>query len=183
MTIKEFKMKKMTKVILGATLLPILLSSAAVMAKGGDKDGEKGSRHEQCERGSEKGLMKQLDLTTEQQAKMDEMRKANREEMQSGRDAKRGQMQAMHKQEQQLVMAKDFDEKAAQNLAKQMVDTQAAQRVEKLKKRFDMMSVLTPEQKTKLVELQQAQMDNCDMDGDKQGHKNKGNKGNNKGSN
>ena len=174
-------MKKMTKVILSATVLPILLSSAAVMAKGGDKEG----RHDQCERGSEKGLIKQLDLTAEQQAQMDEIRKAGREDMQADRDVRKAEKQAMRAQEKQLVMAEDFDEAAAQELAKKMVDDQAEKRVEKLEKRFEMMSVLTPEQKTKLVELQQAQMEKCDMDGDKQGHKNKDGKGNkgNKGSN
>jgi protein CpxP len=171
-------MKKMTKIILSAALLPVVLGSAAVMAKGGDKEGNKGGRHEQCGRGSDKGLIKQLDLTAEQKTKIEEMRQANREEMKNDREAKRAEKQAMHKQEQQLVMASDFDEQAAQDLAKQMVDTQAEQRVERLKNRFDMMSVLTPEQKEKLVELQQAQMEKCDMDGDKQGHKNKDKKGN-----
>jgi Spy/CpxP family protein refolding chaperone len=171
--IKEFKMKKMTKVILGATVLPILLSSAAVMAKGGEKEGNKGARHEQCERGAEKGLMKSLNLTAEQQAKMDELRQAGRDSMKNDREARKEQMQAMHKQEQQLVMAQDFDAKAAQELATKMVNEQAEKRVEKLKKRFEMMNILTAEQKAQLSELQQKQMGSCDMDGGHHGKKNK----------
>ncbi|MHA2939342.1 CpxP family protein [Vibrio sp. RC27] len=168
-------MKKMTKVILGATVLPILLSTTAVMAKGGGKEG----RDDNCRHGSEKSLMKKLDLTSEQQAKMDELRKAGRDNMAKDRNERQAEMQAMRAQEKQIVMAADFDEAAAQELAKKMVDDQAEKRVEQLKKRFEMMSILTPEQKEKLVELQQDQMGSCDMDGKKGGHKHKGNKGSN----
>lgn len=50
------------------------------------------------------------------------MREANREEMHANRGQNHDAMKALHSQERALVLAADFDQAAAENLAKQMVD-------------------------------------------------------------
>lgn len=156
-------MKLAKKMILAAAMLPLTLGTTAAFAFGGhgwDKDGD-GS----CGGKGERGIWKQLDLTAEQQAQLKDMREANREEMRANRGQNRDAMKALHAQERSLVLAADFDQVAAENLAKQMVDQQVTHRVKMMEKRHQMMSILTAEQKTKLQSLQQAQMDQCMMDG------------------
>lgn len=184
-------MKKMTKVFLAASVLPVVLGSASAFAKGGNGDDDfRGNRDrddrrfEQCERQDPRGMMRELNLTAEQQTKMRELRQAERNDMQTERQAHRDQMRALRQQENKLTMGANFDEKAAQELAKQMVDIQAANRAEKMqdrqvkmmKHRYEMMSILTPEQKAKFAELQEQRMDkmgDCDFQpgqgGDKRG--------------
>ena len=53
-----------------------------------------------------------------------------------------------------MLLADTFDEAAANELAKQMVEKQTERRVKMLEKQHQMLSILTPEQKTKYVELQ-----------------------------
>ncbi len=74
-------------------------------------------------------------------------------------------MKALHAQERALVLAADFDQAAAENLAKQMVDQQVTHRVKMMEKRHQMMSILTAEQKAKLQTLQQEKMAECMQDG------------------
>lgn len=79
------------------------------------------------------------------------MREADRAEMKAKRGAnktaKMAQMKAHHEKVQALVLADNFDEAAANDLASQMVAKQTERRVAMLKKQHDMMSVLTAEQK------------------------------------
>ncbi len=167
-------MKKMTKVLLAASVLPVVLGSASAFAKGGNGDDDfRGKRDrddrrfEQCERQDPRGMMRELNLTAEQRDKMRDFRQTDRNDMQTERQAHRDQMRALHQQENKLMMGANFDEKAAHNLAKQMVDIQAANRVEMMKNRFEMMSILTPEQKAKFTELQEQRMDkmgDCDFE-------------------
>ncbi|EMB50251.1 repressor CpxP [Vibrio mimicus] len=157
-------MKLAKKMTLAAAILPLTLGTTAAFAYGGhgwDKEGDG-----PCGGHGERGIWKQLDLTAEQQTQLKEMRDANREEMRANRGQNRDVMKALHTQERALVLSADFDQAAAENLAKQMVDQQVAHRVNMMEKHHQMMSILTAEQKTKLQSLQQAKMDQCMMDGE-----------------
>ncbi|ELV5030345.1 CpxP family protein [Vibrio cholerae] len=164
-------MKLAKKMILAAAVLPLTLGTTAALAYGGHGWDKEGDGH--CGDRGERGIWKQLDLTAEQQAQLKEMREAGREEMrEAGREemrANRGQnhdaMKALHAQERALVLAADFDQAAAENLAKQMVDQQVTHRVNMMEKRHQMMSILTAEQKAKLQTLQQEKMAECMQDG------------------
>ncbi|MGL6025610.1 MAG: CpxP family protein [Vibrio sp.] len=133
------------------------LRTNAVFAYGGHSN-HKGDGP--CGRG-EVRLWKQLDLTSEQQAQLQKLRDTHRDEMRNTRDDKRAAMKALHDQERALVLAADFDQAAAQNLAQQMVEQQVVQRVNMLQHRQQMMNVLTAEQKAKWQTLQQDQMQQC----------------------
>ncbi|CSA30323.1 repressor CpxP [Vibrio cholerae] len=148
-------MKLAKKMILAAAVLPLTLGTTAALAYGGHGWDKEGDGH--CGDRGERGIWKQLDLTAEQQAQLKEMR-ANRGQ---SHDA----MKALHAQERALVLAADFDQAAAENLAKQMVDQQVTHRVKMMEKRHQMMSILTAEQKAKLQTLQQEKMAECMQDG------------------
>ncbi|KOO11405.1 hypothetical protein AKJ18_29285, partial [Vibrio xuii] len=47
----------------------------------------------------------------------------------------------------------DFDKAAANELAKQMVEQQSERRVQMMERQHQMLSILTPEQKAKFVEM------------------------------
>ncbi|MBD1564591.1 CpxP family protein [Vibrio sp. S12_S33] len=160
------------KMVLAAVVLPLTLGTASVFAYGGGKGQYKRSDDE-CGRGADRGIMQQLDLTADQQAKLKEMRGANRDQMKNEfKGQKQAQMQAHHAKVQALVLADNFDEAAANELAKEMVDQQVSHRVKMLEKRHDMLSVLTPEQKVKFQELQQERMQKCMANGPKKMKKN-----------
>ncbi|NNN48561.1 CpxP family protein [Vibrio sp. 2-2(8)] len=163
-------MKMAKKLVLAAVILPLTLSTASVFAFGG-KEQHKGPNYE-CG-GFDRGMMQQLDLTSDQQAKLKGMREANREAMKGEHKGQRqAKMKAHHDKVQALVLAENFDAAAANELAKEMVDQQVAHRVKMLEKRHDMMSVLTPEQKAKLQTLQQDRMQKCMENGPKHMKKN-----------
>ncbi|PAR83424.1 CpxP family protein [Vibrio cholerae] len=149
-------MKLAKKMILAAAVLPLTLGTTAALAYGGHGWDKEGDGH--CGDRGERGIWKQLDLTAEQQAQLKEMREAGREEMRANRGQNHDAMKALHEQERALVLAADFDQAAAENLAKQMVDQQVTHRVKMMEKRHQMMSILTAEQKAKWQTLQQEQM-------------------------
>ncbi|RPE98358.1 protein CpxP [Vibrio crassostreae] len=156
-------MKMTKKLVLAAAALPLIFGTASAYAYGGDKGDHKGM-HGKCG-GFDKKVMRQLDLTDAQKAELKEMREANRAEMKakhSGNKAdKMAKMKAHQEKVQALVLADNFDEAAANDLASQMVEKQTERRVAMLKKQHQMMSVLTPEQKTQLKEIQQERMAKC----------------------
>ncbi|MDV2393238.1 CpxP family protein [Vibrio cholerae] len=156
-------MKLAKKMILAAAVLPLALGTTAALAYGGHGWDKEGDGH--CGDRGERGIWKQLDLTAEQQAQLKEMREAGREEMRANRGQSHDAMKALHAQERTLVLAADFDQAAAENLAKQMVDQQVTHRVKMMEKRHQMMSILTAEQKAKLQTLQQEKMAECMQDG------------------
>ncbi|MEZ8743603.1 CpxP family protein [Vibrio sp. 10N.239.312.C11] len=157
-------MKMTKKLVLVAAALPLMLGTASAFAYGGGDKGDHKSMHGKCG-GFDKKVMRQLDLTDAQKAELKEMREANRAEMKakhSGNKAdKMAQMKAHHEKVQDLVLADTFDEAAANDLASQMVEKQTERRLTMLKKQHQMMSVLTPEQKTQLKEIQQDRMAKC----------------------
>ncbi|MGF1843668.1 CpxP family protein [Vibrio clamense] len=152
-------MKNAKKIILAAVVLPLTLGTASAFAFGGGKGHHKGPDGK-CG-GFDKGMMRQLDLTDEQRDQLKEMREAGRKEMKGKYAEKRAEMQTHHAKVQALVLADNFDEAAANDLAKEMVEQQSERRVQMMKKKHEMFSVLTAEQKAKVQELQQERMQEC----------------------
>ncbi|NAW70759.1 CpxP family protein [Vibrio sp. V27_P1S3P104] len=146
------------KWVLTAMVLPLTLGSASVFAYGGGKgkpnhDGLCGMHHERT-------MARELQLTPEQQSQINALREQHRQIMQEKRTSgPRDAMRSLREQERQLMLAADFDQAAATELAKQMVDIHIEHRVDRIKNRHQMMSILTDEQKDKLQTLQQTCMD------------------------
>ncbi|WP_435247951.1 CpxP family protein [Vibrio sp. nBUS_14] len=157
-------MKMTKKLVLAAAALPLMLGTASAFAYGGGDKGDHKGMHGKCG-GFDKKVMRQLDLTDAQKTELKEMREANRAEMKekhAGNKAdKIAKMKAHQEKVQTLVLADNFDEAAANELASQMVEKQTERRVAMLKKQHQMMSVLTAEQKTQLKEIQQDRMTKC----------------------
>ncbi|GEA23949.1 CpxP family protein [Vibrio harveyi] len=155
-------MKTAKKLVLAAVVLPLTLGTASAFAFGG-KD-HKGHRGE-CSMGMDRGIMRQLDLTDAQKDQLKEMREANKAEMKAkfadGKEARMAERQAHHEKVQALLLADNFDAAAANDLAKEMVEKQTERRVKMMEKKHQMLSVLTPEQKTKFVELQKERQQKC----------------------
>ena len=154
-------MKMTKKLVLAAAALPLMLGTASAFAYGGGDKGDHKGMYGKCG-GFDKKVMRQLDLTDAQKTELKEMREANRAEMKEkhvGNKAdKMAKMKAHQEKVQALVLADNFDEAAANELASQMVEKQTERRVAMLKKQHQMMSVLTAEQKTQLKEIQQDRM-------------------------
>ncbi|EGQ7844928.1 CpxP family protein [Vibrio alginolyticus] len=156
-------MKSAKKLVLAAVVLPLTLGAASAFAYGG-KNHHKGPRDE-CGMGMDRGVMRQLDLTDAQKDQLKEMREANKVEMKAkfadGKEARMAERQAHHAKVQSLLLADNFDEAQATELAKEMVERQTERRVQMLERKHQMLSVLTPEQKAKFVELQNERMQEC----------------------
>ncbi|MCG9684620.1 CpxP family protein [Vibrio sp. Isolate23] len=147
-------MKTTKKLILAAVILPLTLGSASAFAFGG-KDHKKGHHGEF---GFDRGIMRQLDLTDAQKEQIKVLRETSKTEMKAelkqNFETRHAEMQANKEKLQALVLADTFDKATANELAKQMVEQQTARKVKMLEKQHQMLSILTPEQKTKYVELQ-----------------------------
>jgi protein CpxP len=161
-------MKMTKKLVLTIVALPLMLGTASAYAFGGSDGGSDKGNHKGIQYkcgGFNKKVIRQLDLTDAQKTELKEMREANRAEMKaknvSNRVDNMAQMKAHHEKMQALVLADNFDETAANDLASQMVEKQTKRRVAILKKQHEMMSVLTAEQKTRLKEIQQQRMTKC----------------------
>ncbi len=156
-------MKPAKKLMLAAVVLPLTFGAASALAYGG-KGPEQGPRDE-CGPGMDRGIMRQLNLTDTQKEQLRTLRNENRDEMRSkidaDRDARQAERQAYHAKMQSLVLADTFDEAQATALAKEMVEKQTERRVKMLEKRHQMLNILTPEQKTEFVKLQNERMQEC----------------------
>ena len=157
-------MKMVKKLVLAAAVVPFALASASAFAFGGKGD-HGGDHRGGCKGGMAHGIIKQLDLTEAQKTQIEEMRDANKKEMKANFEANgedhQAKRQAQHKKIQQLVLADTFDQSAANELAKNMVEKQTERKVKMLEKKHQMLSVLTPEQKEKFVELSKERMGQC----------------------
>ncbi|MCW8333919.1 CpxP family protein [Vibrio sp. SCSIO 43135] len=155
-------MKTAKKLVLAAVVLPLTLGTASAFAFGG-KDHGKGMGGK-CG-GFDRGVMRQLDLTDAQKEQLKEMREAGKAEMKAkfeqGGEERQAAMKAHHEKVQALVLADTFDQAAANDLAKEMAEKQAERRVKMLEKQHQMLSILTPEQKEKFVELSQERHQKC----------------------
>lgn len=152
-----------TKKLVLAAVIPLAFATASAYAFGGKSDNGRG--HGKCSGGFDRGIMRQLDLTEEQKDQMKELREANKASKkvnaQENFGAKLEAKQAHQKQVQALVLADTFDQAAATELASQMVEKQTERRVKSLEKQQQMLNILTDEQKTKFVELQEEKMQKC----------------------
>lgn len=155
------------KTLLMAIALPLALGSASVLAFGGDHNGggHHGGYHGGkggCGMQDGRKAFRELDLTDTQKQQMKEMRQANREAMKGNFAEKHADMQANHQKMQSLLLAADFDESAVRELAQQMSEQQVERRVAMMKQRHEMLNILTPEQKTKLQQLQADRAEQCE---------------------
>jgi len=148
-----------------AIAFPLALGSASALAFGG---GGNGGHHGGyfggkggCGMKDGRKVFRELDLTDTQQQQMKEMRDANREEMKGRYGEQRAVMQANHQKMQSLLLAADFDENAVRELAQQMSEQQVERRVTMMKKRHEMLNILTADQKAKFQQLQADRADQC----------------------
>lgn len=160
-TREEQLMKTTKKLFIAAAALPMIFASASVFAyggKGGDDMGKRGGKGN-----DEMRLIRQLDLTDEQKVQLSDMRDAKREERKAGKGENRAErqaeMQAYQTAVQDLVLAKDFDQAQAEELARAMVEKQVERRVSMLESKHEMLSILTDEQKAELKVLQAERME------------------------
>lgn len=151
-------MKLKNKLVLAAVALPLVIGSTSAFALGG-KDGHKGKRG--CGPNLDRGVIKQLDLTQEQKDQLQQMRKENKVAMTAAKQDNKQARQMDREQMQQLVLAKAFDAKAANTLAQKMAEKQVQKRVDMMKKRHDMLNVLTPVQKAQYSKLVKEKVQQC----------------------
>ncbi|MGR0277550.1 CpxP family protein [Marinomonas dokdonensis] len=149
-------MKISKKILLAAVVLPLTFGSMSVLADGGK--GHKG-RDNGPKIGLDMQLIKKLDLTEEQKIELKELRKASEEERKEARDTRhQGPSEEMKQQRKavtDLLLADTFDQAKANTIALEMATHQAERQVKMLEKQHQILSILTPEQKQKLLELQQ----------------------------
>ncbi|MFW7526399.1 CpxP family protein [Vibrio ostreicida] len=150
-------MKTAKKLVLAVAVLPLTLGTASVFAFGG-KDHKRGPDHGF---GLDRSMIRQLDLTEEQKEQLKQWRKTTSSER---KIASKENFEAHHAERvanknklQSLMLAETFDREAVSKLAKQMVEQQTERKVNMLENQHQMLSILTPEQKIKFVELQKAQ--------------------------
>ncbi|TMX45393.1 CpxP family protein [Vibrio sp. Hep-1b-8] len=152
-------MKLAKKVVLAAAVLPLALGTASAYAFGGKDHNNGGNgRHGECGGGFDRGIMRQLDLTDAQKTQLQEMRETNNQQKKAVFHAEKLAQKA---KVEQLLLADNFDQAAANELAKAMVEQQTERKVKMLERQHKMLSILTPEQKAKFVELQQERATEC----------------------
>ncbi|MGO2511733.1 CpxP family protein [Marinomonas polaris] len=155
-------MKMAKKLILASVVLPLVLSTSAFAFGGKDHKGPQ----EECRPGLDRGMMKELNLTDSQKEQFKTLRQANKEEMKERFNDKKEQGEkarmAHFDKVNSLLMADKFDPAKATELAQEMSDKQVKRQVDMLSKQHKMLSILTPEQKTKFIDLQKERMEDCD---------------------
>ncbi|MGR6832510.1 CpxP family protein [Aliivibrio wodanis] len=161
-------MNMMKKMVLGAVVLPLSLASASAFAAGGShhEGGMKGEgmHGSKCMMKANKKAFKDLELTDAQEDQFDEMRDARKAEMKAKKGQKRqptAEMKADHEAMQNLMLADSFDEQAVRDLAEKMSQRQIDRRVEMMKKRHEMMNILTPDQKAEFKANQDKYIADC----------------------
>ncbi|MDD9196617.1 CpxP family protein [Aliivibrio sp. S3MY1] len=161
-------MNMIKKMVLGAAVLPLYFASASAFAAGeshheGGMKGE-GMHGGKCMMKANKKAFKELDLTDAQEDQFDEMRDARKAEMKAKKGQKRQpttEMKADHEAMQNLMLADNFDEQAVRDLAEKMSQRQIDRRVEMMKKRHEMMNILTPAQKAEFKANQNKYIADC----------------------
>ncbi|QUX91306.1 stress adaptor protein CpxP [Marinomonas sp. A3A] len=155
-------MKMAKKLILASVVLPLVLSTSAFAFGGKDHKGPQ----DECRPGLDRGMMKELNLTDTQKEQFKTLRQANKEEMKERFNDKKEQGEkarmAHFDKVNALLTADKFDPTKATELAQEMSDKQVKRQVDMLSKQHKMLSILTPEQKTKFIELQKERMEDCD---------------------
>ena len=156
------------KVLLTAVVLPLTMAASGAFAAGGPQ-GPKGDRTPDgvCGPDGEQSILQQLNLSKQQTEQLKALHQKEHQAM-------RKEMKALHDEEQSIVLAKNFDQEKATQLAQKMVNLQVQRRVEMLQQRHDMMAILTPEQKGQFELLQKYRMSQCMKGPGMKGHGPKG---------
>lgn len=154
-------MKMAKKLIIAAVVFPLVLSTSAFAFVGKDHKGP-----QECRPGLNRGMMKDLNLTDSQKEQFKTLRKENKQAMKEGFNDKREQGEnarmAHFDKINALLTAEKFDPAKATELAQEKSDKQVKRQVEMLSNQHKMLSILTPEQKTKFIDLQKERMEDCD---------------------
>lgn len=152
--------RKMKATVAMVLAVPMLLGSVSALAEGGKYHG-KGHYGDCGGPRAERGIMQSLDLTDAQKEQMRSLRESNKAEMRENMAQGREAMKANHDKMQDLLLADNFDENAVRDLAKQMSDQQIERRVSMMKKRHDMLNILTAEQKAQYKTLKAEKQAEC----------------------
>jgi protein CpxP len=158
-------MKMTKKLIIASIVLPLVLSTGSAFAFGGkDNKGNKGG-HGECRVGLDRGMMKQLELTDAQKDQFKTLKKATKEERKNKGEGNSKQHQAERlaglDKVNSLLLADKFDPAQATEIATEMASKQIKRQVSMLNNQYQMISILTPEQKTKFVEIQKERLNDC----------------------
>ncbi|BFM51387.1 CpxP family protein [Marinomonas sp. THO17] len=163
-------MKFTKQLIIASLVLPLTLGASTSFAY--DNKGHKGPRgpQQECRMGDfDRGMMKELALTDNQKEQLKELRKAHRDAMKAKFEKApkpdTAAREAHMNQLKELMMADTFDSAKAIELAKEMSEKRIERQVNMLSQQHKMLSILTPEQKTKFFELQQERARDCDKPG------------------
>jgi len=152
-------MKSFKKCLIAAAIVPVILGSATVFARGGDhKDGMR--MMDRCDSKGPESIMRQLNLTPKQRDEIRNIRRADHDRMNVDMSSFRHDMQQFRGEESDLLLSKTFSEEQATAFVKKMVEKQIQHRVHMLETRHEMISILTPEQKAKWSELRQQMSQN-----------------------
>ena len=153
-------MKMAKRLIIASIVLPLVLSTSAFAFGGKD---HKGPQNE-CRPGLDRS-MKELNLTDNQKEQFKTLRQANEAERQAKHKGEPKQREAMREARANklntLLLADKFDPAKATEIAQGMSKKRVERQVQMLSKQHKMLSILTPEQKTKFIELQKERLENC----------------------
>ncbi|MCQ8886672.1 Spy/CpxP family protein refolding chaperone [Pseudoalteromonas agarivorans] len=149
------KVNTLSKLVLICGLATATLGAGSVLAKGGmhDKQGHSQARFLLSERGADK-----LDLTQEQQTKLEAIFEAQKTQMKALRDddkeARKAQRKAQKEKIDALLSAPTFDENAAKELLAARHEKGTEFGLIKLKTQHQVMQVLNAEQQEKFAKMQ-----------------------------
>tara|TARA_B100001057_G_scaffold160674_1_gene161321 strand:+ start:509 stop:1006 length:498 start_codon:yes stop_codon:yes gene_type:complete len=149
------KVNTLSKLVLICGLATATLGAGSVLAKGGmhDKQGHSQARFLLSERGADK-----LDLTQEQQTKLEAIFEAQKTQMKAVRgddkEARKAQRKAQKEKMDALLSAPTFDENAAKELLAARHEKGTEFGLIKLKTQHQVMQVLNAEQQEKFAKMQ-----------------------------
>lgn len=149
------KVNTLSKLVLICGLATATLGAGSVLAKGGmhDKQGHSQARFLLSQRGADK-----LDLTQEQQTKLEAIFEAQKTQMKAVRgddkEARKAQRKAQKEKMDALLSAPTFDENAAKELLAARHEKGTEFGLIKLKTQHQVMQVLNAEQQEKFAKMQ-----------------------------
>lgn len=149
------KVNTLSKLVLICGLATATLGAGSVLAKGGmhNKQGHSQARFLLSERGAEK-----LDLTDEQQTKLESIFEAQKTQMKALRgddkEARKAEREAHKAKMDALLSAATFDENAAKELLNARHEKGTEFGLIKLKTQHQVMQVLNAEQQEKFAKMQ-----------------------------
>jgi protein CpxP len=130
------------KLIIG--LLAAALFTPTAMAKGGEGQGQEQGK------GGMGSLLKQLDLSSDQQSQINSLMAQHKAQRQNRDPAEQAQWRS---EMTALITADNFDSEQARALAEQQNASAVARMISRAQLQHQIYHLLTPEQQTKFVEL------------------------------